>query len=345
VATRLIFLVALLLWPTFAHAADVRAVVRRGSGTEAALKRLKGQLVDVEVEIVEVKGKLEPSLDEQVVAAAKLADKHEARAVLWFVPREDGLDVVVAQPDERRVFLRTIVGDDDSANAEAAALAGRSALRAIAEGGVIGVVTPVAAASEPPPRQVGDSESPFVRQPVPPRESKWRATGRLGWRLVGDGGAAAGAHELVGHVGVGGRQLTVELGLAVGPPQAADIADAEQVDVRLGRAAATLGVGWRSGRWGASLAAGSLVYQRSTAATGEDLTATAPKLIPTFLLAGEVRVRFALTPPASLELTAGLGAAFGAPELTVTRGDETRVIQTLWTIQPHIGLGLAFDAL
>src|SRR5262245_33638215 len=97
-----------------AHAEPMRVVVRDGGDPlgRLAVTRLRGQIADLAVTPLFAIERLEPTLDAQIDAAAKLADDDRARAVVWFVPRQGGLDVAVSTPGERRLFVRSIPPDE-----------------------------------------------------------------------------------------------------------------------------------------------------------------------------------------------------------------------------------------
>jgi hypothetical protein len=139
-----------------AAAEPLVVVVRDGGDAALAIARLRGQLADLEIELTIVPGRVEPALDAQLVAASRLAASRGARVVVWFVARGEGLAVAIATPGDRRLFVREIPAADASAVAEAAAVSARGALRAIGQGGTIGVeVVPRREAPVRSPRRYG----------------------------------------------------------------------------------------------------------------------------------------------------------------------------------------------
>src|SRR5688572_28948448 len=81
-----------------AAAAPLVVVVRAGSGDGLAVARLRGQLADLDVTVEIATGVVEPALSGQLATAARLADTHDARAVVWFLARGGGLAVAIATP-------------------------------------------------------------------------------------------------------------------------------------------------------------------------------------------------------------------------------------------------------
>src|SRR4051812_15579101 len=174
-----------VLLPIAARADDrVGVVVRAGSRDATIVTRLRGQLADLEGVTVTVDdGAVEPTLEGQLAAAERIG----ARVVVWFIPRGKTLAVAIATPRDHRLFVREIPQSSESATAEAAAITVRTAVRAIALGGTIGIeVAPVA---------------PPAPEPVPPPvvrvEASTTIAASLGWQLAFDGGADRGAHALV----------------------------------------------------------------------------------------------------------------------------------------------------
>src|SRR5213075_1718754 len=101
------------LLPMVARADDTRlgVVVREGAHDQTIVSRLRGQLADLEsvaLDVVPLDGAIEPTLDGQLAAADKLATDHDARVVVWFVPRGKKLSVAIATPLDHRLFVRDI---------------------------------------------------------------------------------------------------------------------------------------------------------------------------------------------------------------------------------------------
>ncbi|AEI66377.1 hypothetical protein [Corallococcus macrosporus] len=131
------------------------AVVRVASDEDSALLvRLRGQSSDLAVRLNVSPGAPFGGHPEGAwLAAERLAERHQARAVLWFVREGGDVRVQVAEFVSRRLFTRAArlgqaVGSLEwSTGAEALALAARSALRAVEAGAPLGDVVEVA-----PPR-------------------------------------------------------------------------------------------------------------------------------------------------------------------------------------------------
>src|SRR5262249_18407479 len=130
-----------------AHASSFRIVVRVSSDTARGLRdRIAGQTSDLDVELTSVETPpLEPTLGEQLDAAAEWARRTGAQAVVWCdperAPERGGFMLYVAEPNTSRVLVRRTGGERaaPSADLEAAALIVRLAVRALMRGGVIGV--------------------------------------------------------------------------------------------------------------------------------------------------------------------------------------------------------------
>jgi hypothetical protein len=335
---RAVIVVVTVLGLTAGAAAEtLRAVVRvAGKADKEAVRRLRGQIVDLDVEAVEVAGALEKSLDAQIVAAGELAVEHEARAVVWFVPGDDGLSVVVATPDERRVFVRELATGDASADAEAAALAARSALRAIALGGTIGVEVPPDVEPEP------DVREPDVgrKLPVPGPGPGPRWVVAAGWAGARDGGADGGAHGVRLAVDITNGRLTLGAELSVGVPARRD----DEIAVDLSRSAAALAAGYARGPVRATLGAGVALYRRATVEVPDDLEATPSAYDAALLVAPSVAWRVALSGRVGLELAGGVDVVVGGPELIVDRGGGmTEILAEIETLQPRVGVALTVE--
>src|SRR5215468_4237697 len=150
-----------------AAAEPMAVVVRDGGDARLAVTRLRGQLADLDVALTIAPDPIESALEGQLAAANRLAATSGARAVVWFIARGGGLAVAIATPADHRLFVREIPPAAPSAVAEAAAVAARGALRAIGEGGRIGVEVPD---REVPPPAV-------LAAPAPPRTAPPSALG------------------------------------------------------------------------------------------------------------------------------------------------------------------------
>jgi hypothetical protein len=312
---RALAFAAIVTASTSADGEPIGVVVRDAGGRDAlAAERLHGQIADLAVTATEVGGALEATLDEQVRRAAQLASENRARVVVWFDARDGGLVVAVATPGDRRLFVREIPADDESAVAEAAAVVARGALRAIAMGGTIGVELPRAGAREP--RLVLEAS--------------------IGWGVALDGGADAGAHTLAQRTAINLADWAAALELALGPP----LRRGGAADVDLSRSAIELGIERRIGGFGIGAATGVVFYHRSTESLPAGLTATPSTFTPAFVIGPELRWRWTPGGPVAIEALAALDVVAGAPDLVVQSGDMTQSIGKLRVLQPRVGLNL-----
>jgi len=320
-------LVIVVLTAVPAAAAPLRVVVRHTSGgDDVAVKRLAGQVVDLDVEVVEVTAPLEKTLDAQIAAAGKLATRHDATAVVWFRADGDGLGVVVATPGDRRVFARTIDAGDSSATAEAAAQAARTAIRAISLGGTIGIEMPAESREQP---------APVVAPPPPPPErARWE--GAVGWQVAVDGGADAGAHALSQRIGLARGPWAAAVAITLGPPLRRD----DEVAVELARSSAGAIVERRIASWRIALGAGAVLYHRATVVVPGGLVPTDSRAAFAFGAGAEVRWRAWSRGAWGLEAALGVDLVLGAPALAVERDGMTETLAEIAQLQPRFGLAV-----
>lgn len=307
-----------------AAAAPLVVVVRDGGDAALAVARLRGQLADLDVQLTVAPGAVEPALDAQIAAAARLAAERGARAVVWFIARRGGLAVAIATPADRRLFVREIPAADPSAVAEAAAVAARGALRAIGDGGTIGV------------------EVPAVR-PVEPTEVPARlgVDVALGWQVALDGGADAGAHAIAQRTRVTAGPWAVSVALSWGPALHHATDAAPGVVVGLARGAAALGVERRLAMFALGVSAGVAVYRRTTVATPTDLAATPAATTAAFVAGPELRWQWRPAGSAlGVAAAAGVDIVVNAPELAVARGADIMALGALHTLQPRLGVSI-----
>ena len=304
-------------------AAPLVVVVRDGGDATLAVARLRGQLADLDVTLSVAPGAVEPGLAAQLASAGRLAATGGARAVVWFVPRGGGLAVAIATPGDHRLFVREIPDADPSAVAEAAAVVARGALRAIGEGGTIGVELPIVRPTEP----------------VLPPPRRGRLEISVGWQVALDGGADAGAHAIAQRTSAALGPWAAGLALTFGPAlrrrAGADIA------VELSRSSATLGVERRIAGFAIGASAGALVYHRATLATSIGLAPTPATTTAAFVAGPELRWQW--RPRGwyvGVEAAIGLDLVLGAPELAVARGAEIDSLGELRLLQPRFATGI-----
>ena len=316
---------------TAARAAPLVVVVREASGDALAVARLRGQLADLDVRVAIAPGAIESALGGQLAAASRLAATYHARAVVWFLAREGGLAVAIATPGDRRLFVREIPAACSSAVAEAAAVAARGAIRAIGEGGTIGVeLAPAVDAERPPP--------PVVTEP----ETRTGFELSIGWQVALDAGADRGAQAVAQRTSAIRGPWAGSLALTLGPALRRSI-DSD-LAIELSRSAATLGLERRAGGFAFGVAAGAAIYHRTTIATASGFMATPAATTAAFIAGPELRWQWR---PGTLHLgvdaAAGLDVVVGAPELAVDRGGGATGVQPLGQLrmyQPRFSLSI-----
>ncbi len=344
-------LVALSAPPAFAD--DLATVIRIADDADKQIaKRIEGQTVDLDVTLVrERTGPIEDGLSRQFQTATRIAEERGADVVVWFRRDDDATIVYVADPRAGTLFARRIGAASDTAVAEAAALVVRSALRALAAGGTIGVEAP----PPPPPEPETDPEPPPDPKPAPPppppptrsTPTRWHAA--VGWQASIDGESPSGQHGLAVEIGFARRRFTLALaGVASLPVTLED--DLTAVDLaRHSVAIAALYSVHRTDTLDVSigLAVGGAAFARSTTATKDPGVAATPA---TTTLAGvigpELRARWTLSPGAgiAIDLTVGADAVAGAPELGYEVDGTFEVRNSLWPAQPKVGLRMVVQS-
>jgi hypothetical protein len=239
------------------------AVVRIADpGDQELLERVRGQTNDLDVRLIAESGApLESGLGEQLEAARRLAAQHDARVVVWFVREDRALTVFVSEPAAGRVLVRRLERSADqlasSAQHEAAALVVRSAMRALAQGGEIGVaekeVAPPPPAPLPPPPPPPEPPPPA---PLPPPVEQWEVVQHVGGRAALDGTSWRGQYSLVGRIVARYGSFQAELRGAYGFPERVDDPMAHALLVRHGVTLHGAYLPYVSHRWILSTAVG-----------------------------------------------------------------------------------------
>jgi hypothetical protein len=337
-----------LLLPMLARADSERlgVVVREGARDATIVTRLRGQLADLDgvaLEIDAVGDGLEPTLEGQLTTAERLGAARDARVVVWFIARGKNLAVAIATPRDHRLFVREIPAAAESVMAEAAAIAVRGAVRSIALGGTIGVevkavaedVAPVDAAVDTPvdanarARQGARSAAP----------SRTILEAALGWQVAIDGGASRGAHALVQRTTIARGRWGASLAITLGAPL--EWRAANDVALDLSRSGALLGGERRVGGGVAlGIAAGALVYHRSTSSAPSGLAPTPSNSTVAFAGALEITWRAPLVAPIGIVACAGIDVVAGAPEAALARDGMVDVIDTIRAPQPRASIAL-----
>ncbi len=331
--------------------ATLTAIVWVSSTTDRALlSRVQGQTADLDVTLSVADDTLPDDLAAQLSAATRLARERGARVAVWFtldrLADPSNLLVHVADVSSGRVFVRAIAaahGDGantgadvpavPSATLEAAALVVRGALRALAQGGTIGIAAP-------------NSTSPSSVLSRGPSAPSWRVSASVGWQTSIDGLAAFGHHGPAARIS-GGTGL-LEVGASFGSALPVTRVDA-WTSVQLTRLGFDVWVGaaWtveRQFRFGAHVGVGAVLYFRATAAIDPRATPTPPRVLPSILVSPEVSAAWfptALRGRLGVSLTLGADVVPSAPALGYDDGSGFQRFQTLWPVQPRIGLALS----
>jgi len=330
----------------------MRTVVRAATSADRELlSRVQGQTVDVDVELLPVRDPLEASVSAQLRAAAALSRKHSARVVVWFRHLPDGEVVVyVADPGEGTVLIRQVATPvaggssvERSAAAEAAALVVRSALKALAAGGRIGVERPEVAA---PPEPEEPPEAPTT---ATKRRSRTAWLTSVGWHSALDGASSFGVTGLTARLGHQRGRVVFALVAAASLPVSIED-DLTSVEIARHVAAASLGVdAWAGERAAltAELSVGVVGFFRSTVALQPEAEPTPSRVTPALLVAPGLRLRVRpLSSVRSVWLELGVAAdiVIGRPELGYERDGEFVRRDQLWPVQPRAELALGIRA-
>ena len=370
--------------PARAQEARLRVVIGIASDTDALLAaRVHGQVADLEVDVVDVPVAASgaSSIADRIALARSLAQGVGAAVAVWFEagaadPHADAVLACVADLRTVRVLIRAVGSEvppadselpaplalaagggtgPTSATLEQAALVVRTALRALAAGGVIGVEpspdappAPLVAASNASPAAV----PPVPVAPVEPLAEVARGvelgwTVELGWSAAFDGGptVAQGLAGRVGFVvdwfevsveGVGGfpasakdAWATIDLSrhlLAVS--LAARLELAEGLDLSLG------------------LAAGAGAYRRSAGRAASGVTLDGPRTLWSFLLAPGAGLSWIPDPSVGFGFLFSVSGEWlpAAPVVGYVVGGRFEAVHELWSFQPRIGVSLVFES-
>lgn len=322
----------ILLLPMVARADRLGVAVREGPHDAVILERLRGQLADLEdIELTVDASAPEPTLDAQLASAERIASEHGARVVVWFVPRGRAIEVAIATPAEHRLFIREIPPATDSTMAEAAAIAVRFALRAIAAGGTIGIELPVVAPHEPAP-------APAPAPPVPATPG-FALEASLGWQATLDGGPSPAAQALVQRTSLARGPWAASLALALGVP--GTWRPAPDVALDVSRSGALLELERRlGGGFAAGLGAGALIYHRSTTAAPSGLAPTPSASTPAFAATAELSWHAHVARRIGIVVALGVDVVAHAPAASLARDNTVEVAGTIRAAQPRASVAV-----
>ncbi len=237
--------------------------------------RVRGQTSDLNVLLfTDSTAPIEPTLAEQLETARRLSVAQHGRVVVWFIHEGDVVTVFVAEPAAGRVLVRRLEPSEGrlgaSAQQEAAALVVRSAMRALAAGGEIGVTeedaAPPPVVAQPPPLP------PSVVVPEPPKSlpPNWELVQFVGERSALDGESERGQHALSGRLALRRERLQVELRAALGLPSDLDDRLARVALSRHGLSMHAAYVAWESRRVVVSTALGAGANLFTASVKGRD---------------------------------------------------------------------------
>jgi hypothetical protein len=335
-AQAVLLMVVLLHTTARADDARLRVVVREGARDGTIVERLRGQLADLDDIVLDVEpasAAIEATLDAQLAAADQLGTAHDARVVVWFVPRGRTLAVAIATPRDHRLFVREIPTGAESAVAEAAAIVVRGAVRSIALGGTIGV-------------EVKREEAPV--EPIEGHATTTTSTATtldaaLGWQVAIDGGAERGAQALVQRTTLARGPWAASLAITLGVPL--EWRAGSDVALDVARSGAAIGGERRlGGGLALGITAGAVVYHRSTRAAPTGLAPTPSNSTFAFASGVEVAWRAHVAGPLGLVACAGVDVVLGAPEAAIARDTMVDVVDTIHAVQPRASLSLEVGA-
>jgi hypothetical protein len=260
-----VFLLALLLASRGAAEEKTRnlpAVVRIADPDDRPLlERVRGQTNDLDVTLLtDSETPLESSLGAQLESARALAESYQARVVVWFVRDERALTVFVSEPKAGRVLVRRLERSSEqlaySAQHEAAALVVRTAMRALAHGGEIGVAEkeiapppPAPPPTPPPPPPPEPQPEPSIAPPPEPLPVGWELTQHVGGRVAFASASGGPQYGLIARLALRYRFLQAELRGALGWPESVNDSVAR---VHLLRHGVSVHMGfapWKSEQW------------------------------------------------------------------------------------------------
>jgi hypothetical protein len=324
----------LLLLPVVARADRLGVAVREGPHDGLIVERLRGQLADLEDVTLTVDASIpEPTLDAQLASAEHIASDRGARVVVWFVPRGRALEVAIATPAEHRLFIREIPPATDSTMAEAAAIAVRGALRAIAAGGTIGIELPASTPHEPEP------EAPAPAPPAPVVAAPFALEASLGWQAALDGGPSPASQALVQRTSLAHGSWAASLALALGVPGTWRPAQDTALDIS--RSGALLEIERRlGGGLAAGIGAGALIYHRSTTSAPSGLAPTPSASTPAFAATAELSWHAHLAHRLGLVVAVGLDVVAHAPAASLSRNGMVEVAGTIRAAQPRASVAV-----
>lgn len=321
------------------------------AGVLLTFDSMRGQLGELELDIVPVRlRRLEP-LSAEARQAADLARQQRALAVFWFEPQDGNtLRVYALQAATGRVFARNVVlGGHAIAQREQLAIVLRAAVPAVLGGGnelgepLLVVERDVPTKLPPsPPMSAAPPAAAVVQRPAPPPRLR-AATGYAASTLAEGAAWQHGVSAQLVLDAMGWLRASAGVGYAAPVSIAGNGASATITRIPF---VASAGVQRDLGRVRVGIEAGPLVeaWHRRTIVSTDSLQPTEPSTVWRFGVALAVRLEATLASRVGLYVIACGEWLTPTHRLTIqsAQGEETIATRSL---RPHIELGLTFDLL
>lgn len=331
-----LLVLATLLFATADARADEPIAVLVGPSGPELLRRVEGQLADLEWRFVHRPAGSVPTLAQ----AFSVGEQEHARVVATFEETNDAIVLEVVDVPERRRFTRRFEGGSATARREETAVVLRSSLVAIGLGGEIGVQVPEASPPPAPPPPAASAP------PAPEAPSPSHGLG-LDLAVLGQmafDGLAGPSLGPGGRIGLWRKRLALGLVTTFGWPRTIHATDVDLVVTRSTVAFRAGGSVYERPHAKLVLAAsmGVEVLGRITSSTAGALVATDRARRAYALASAEATLQ--LFPGRGrrlgLELGAGIDVPMSQPTFTVAQGDVDRVVASAWWVEPRASIGL-----
>lgn len=310
-------------------------IVRPAPELEA---RVRGQTsdLDLDIEFIDDAG-LPADVPRRLERAESLEHERGSIALVWFDARPDRLLVYVAA--KGRLLVRDLPNiGSSSAVLESAAVIIRSALRAIAAGGVIGVEAPKP--HEPPSVKAVRAFDAALRRPAPivaTAPTQVRFMSEVGLRGLWLGPSFAGALDLRVAVGVGA--FAVGASSSIGAPLVLEDAFSA---VRLRRDDFVLDARFSVGNVGFGARGGGSRYARETLRLAPQVVRGRDGLLGSPLFGAFVWGTIPLARFIDVVITIGLDIVPAPPQIGISTSSGFQTTQAISVASPWLALAVRF---